>query len=496
MRLALAAILAVGVAAATEPKARGRRLRVCDDVVPPLTLDPAKEFSEKNHTIVQQIFEGLVRFDPEGRIEPALAVSWTRIDPLTVEFKLRENVRFHNGEPFDAESVRISIERLMDPKRFPAAGFLSSIERVESAGSSRVRIKTKFPDGLLLHRLAGFVTIVPPKYLSERGEERLAVQPIGTGPFRFVRAEPGRIVLAANPEHWAKRVQRFDVLEFLFLPVEGQVDGLLDGEVDIVTELPGTQTLRVMRSRHAMIVKKESFYTPASSWNCKSGPLADVRVRRAINLAVNREQLVRYDLLGNGRPLATLTMPGELGHASDLRPYPFDFAEARRLLKEAGHEKGFSLKALVKVQGMRTFKIIERQIARLGIRVDITPTTDGAAMADMQKASWDWIFAGCPDPLSHSFFVQFIFLSSLSPFSVTKDARYDELLASMVAALDPGEQERRGREIDHYMYDQALSLFTYQRIKTYGVRQGVHFTPSITGMPYFDLSYPEDAAEK
>src|SRR3989344_5745585 len=162
------------------------RLVVCDDVMPPLTLDPHKEFAEKNHILLQQIYEGLVRFDAEGRIEPALAVSWTRIDALRMRFKLREGVRFHNGDPFTANSVRFTVERYLDPKTgFPALGFISSLDRAEVVDELTVDLITHYPDGLLLNRLAGFILIVPEEHVRKAGDTALNDAPVGTGPFVF-----------------------------------------------------------------------------------------------------------------------------------------------------------------------------------------------------------------------------------------------------------------------------------------------------------------------
>lgn len=489
--------LAAAALPASPIRAAERVLRVCDDVAEPISLDPLKEFSEKYYTIIQQIFDSLVRFDPDGRIQPSLATSWRWVDQRTVEFQLRPGVEFHDGEPFTAESVRFSIEKLIDPKTgFPGAGFLSSIEGVEAVDASTVRIKTKFPDGILIHRLAGLVPILPPRYFSEHGAEYFGRHPVGTGAFRFLEWDHKgrRIVLEANKGYWVRDAVKFDRLVFEFIPQREQVDKLLSGEVDIVTELPGTDTLRVMKSGTAKIVKKESFYTMGSSLNGRTGPLSDRRVRQALNFALNKDELVRYDLLGNGRPAATLTLEGQSGHDPSLRPYPYDLKRARQLLKEAGYENGLRLKALVKVQGMRTMGIITKQLSRIGVVVDIDTTTDTDAVRDMGKKPWDWIFAGCPDPISHSFFIQFIFLSSLSPFSVTGDAVYDRMIEKMVNTIDAEKQARLGMELDRYMYDQALSLFTYQRIKTYGVRNGFLFIPSVTGMPYFYLSRPEGHA--
>lgn len=479
-------LLLAAPAIAAPPSAENGVLRVCDDVIAPISLDPLKEFSEKNHTIIQQIFDGLVRFDADGKIEPALAVSWSRPDPLTIEFKLRGGVRFHDGEPMDAEAVRYSLERFSDPKGgFPGAGFINSIDKIEIVDPLTLRVRTKYPDGIFLYRLAGLVTILPPDFSKRHPGADFDTHPVGTGAFKFVKWDKDQIVLERNADYWLKGFPRLKSLVFRFVPANEQVGMLLKGDLDIVTELPGTETMKVMNSGLARVIKRESFYTQASSLRTDGGPLADKRVREALNYAINKEELIRYDLLGNGKAISGMSLPGEIGHDPALTPYPYDLARAKKLLAESGFEHGFELSALVKVQGMRTMKILAAQLAKIGVKIDITPTTDARAVFDMQKKKWDWIFAGCPDPMSHSFFIQSIFLSSLSPFSVTHDPRYDELLAKMVTAVDPDEQQARGAELDDYIHDQALSVFTYQRLKTYGVRNGVEFAPSITGMPYF-----------
>lgn len=486
----LFALLLLAVPTAASPTV----LRVCDDVVEPLTLDPRREFSEKNHTLIQQIFEGLVRFDPEGRIEPALAESWRQVDPLTLEFRLRAGVTFHDGERFNAEAARFSVWSFADPQgSFPGAALFSSIENVQAIDDLTLRVRTRYPDGVLLHRLAGLVTMLPPAYIAKHGSEAFARRPVGTGPFRFVEWERGsRIALEANPSYWKKGYPRFKRLEFYFLPVERQVAGLLDGTIDIVTELPGTDTLKVMRSGVAHVIKKESFYTVGGSINISSSPLSDRRVRRALNHAIDRDALVRYDLLGNGKPLASLAMKGEIGYNNKLRPYRYDLQKARRLLKEAGYPNGVRLRAVVKAQGERTMRIVASQLKKAGIEVETTLTTDATVLQDIRSGTWDFTFGGCPDPLAHTFFIQSIFLSSRSPYSIMRNPEYDQRLEAMVGTLDPVEQQKSGEELDRYIHEEALSVFTYQRLKTYGVRRGVRFVPWITGMPYFDLSEPAD----
>ncbi|MBI5246263.1 MAG: ABC transporter substrate-binding protein [Elusimicrobia bacterium] len=475
--------------AAASPAAASTRnvLAVCDDVQDPLTLDPHKQFAEKNHTLLQQIFEGLVRFDPQGRIEPALAISWERRDPLRMRFHLRRDVRFHDGEPFDAESVRFTVARYLDPKTgFPALGFISSLDKVEIVDDHTVDIVTKFPDGLLLNRLAGFVLVVPARYMKEKGETSLELTPVGTGPFRFERWDRGRsLTLSRNEAYWNRGYPKAGGLVFKFIPTSGQLKALLAGEIDIATELAGTQTTEAMRSGFLKVIKTPSFYTVTGSLNSSRAPLSDKRVRQALNYAVNTEELIRYDLLGNGREIATVTMAGEEGHNPRLKPYPYDPRKAKSLLKEAGYEAGFTLKALVKVQGERAAKIVGGQLAKIGVVLDAHLITDAEVVRALTNDKWDVFIAGCPDPMAHSYFIQSVYLYGRSPYRVADNPAYDALLERMVATLDDGKRRELAEDLDRYMYDEALLIFLYQRIKTYGVGKGVDFVPAITGMPYF-----------
>lgn len=467
----------------------GRDLVICDDVAGPATLDPHKQFSEKNHTLLQQIYEGLVRFDPNGKIEPALAESWERVSPLSMRFHLRKGVVFHNGEPFTAESVRYSIARYLNPEtHFPAIGFISSLDHAEILDDYTVDIVTTFPDGLLLNRLAGFILIVPARYFQDEGTEAIEGHPVGTGPFLFKSMQNGKsIFLSANKSYWDPRFPKVSGLEFRFLPLEEQIQGLLRGEVDFVTELPGTRTTETMGK--AFVIKKDTYYTVTASLKLDKKPLSDPRVRQALNYAINRDEIVRYDLLGNGSPLATMTMPGEEGHDATLTPYPFNLEKAKDLLKMAGYPGGFEINALVKDQAIRTAKIIKKQLESVGVTLNIKLTTDSSILADASSKSWDMVMAACPDPMSHSFFIQSIVLYSKSPYSQSRNEKFDSLLENMVMTLDEGERKKKAIALDRLIYDEAWSLFTYQRLKTYGVSRHVRFIPPVTGMPHFLTVY-------
>ena len=473
----------------------GKTLRACEDVKDPLTLDPHRQFSEKNHTIVQQIFEGLVRFGPDGEIEPALAVSWERTGPRRMRFHLREGVRFHNGEPFDAEAVRFTVERYLAPETaFPAIGYVSSLERVEIIDKKTVDLVTREPDGLLLNRLAGFVVIVPPGHYASTPPERLHDRPVGTGPFAFESWERGdRVVLRRNPDYWDPRYPLIDRLVFSFIPMDRQVDALLAGKVDIVTSLQGTRTLEVQRSSSTKVLKKPTLYTMAANFNTRRPPLNDVRVRRAINHAVDRSDLIRYDLHGNGIAIGTLSLDGETGHDDSLPPYAFDPKLSKKLLRDAGFSGGFRLKVLLKVNAERTGRILAKQLSRVGIGLDFTRVTDAELFEKLRdRKAWDMAIYSCPDPMHHAYFIRSIFLGGESPFSLSREPAIDERTARMERTLDPARQAELSRELDRFIYEGHFALPTYQRVGVAGVRAGVRYTPYASGMPYFFAAGRED----
>lgn len=481
-RLFVMALLAGGAIAA-----HARVLNVCDDVADPMTLDPHKQFSEKNYTICWQIFDGLVRFDPDGEIEPALAVSWERVAPTRMRFKLRKGVRFHNGEPFDSGAVKFSIERYLDPKTgFPAMFFIDSIRGAEIVDAHTVDLVTKYPDAILLNRLAGLVLMVPPGYIKEKGDGHFSLRPVGTGAFVFKEWKKGRrIELTANRDYWLKGFPKVDGLTFNFIPYAEQTDALLAGRIDLVTDLPGTQTLRVKSEPGYTVIKKPSFYTMPFALRLSSGPLSSLKVRKALNHAVNKQNLIRYDLLGNGAPIATLSMPGETGHDPSLKPYEYSPAKAKRLLAEAGYPSGFSLLFLVKNNAGRAARIVAADLRRVGVNARMVMVSDADMIKEFKSGKYDMFAGSSPDPLGHSCFIQSIVLLSGSPFAWGGDAVFDKRLLDMVSAPDAAASEKLARENDRYVYDNAMSVFTYQKNMVYGFDRELSFSPYITGMPYF-----------
>jgi ABC-type transport system substrate-binding protein len=189
-------------------------------------------------------------------------------------------------------------------------------------------------------------------------------------------------------------------------------------------------------------------------------------------------------------------MPGEEGHNASLKPYSYDLRRARQLLKDAGYPGGFPLKVLAKAQSERAAKIMRGQLAKIGVTMDVHMIADAEMIAALAGSRWDVFISNCPDPMAHSYFIQSIFLYGNSPYSLGKNPLYNGMLESMVSTLDDAKRRDLAEELDKYIHDEALLLFTYQRIKTCGIRTNVDFTPSITGMPYFFNANKTGSMEK
>ena len=191
--------------------------------------------------------------------------------------------------------------------------------------------KNIFRQSFLLNHL--ITKIIPPKYFQDNGETSLQEHPVGTGPFIFKEWIKGkRITLTRNKKYWKKILGDVDQLEFNFIPAGKQSAMLLNGTINLVTELPGTQTTKISKSDILRIMKQNTLLTPLFWFVNFRGPLANPENRRALNMAINKKDLIRYAAFGNGHILASIGMPGEIGYNSDLKTYDFDPQKAKEIL--------------------------------------------------------------------------------------------------------------------------------------------------------------------
>ncbi|MFC3228397.1 ABC transporter substrate-binding protein [Marinibaculum pumilum] len=339
----LAAIAAPSPAPAQAPPG----VLIAAQIAEPKSLDPQVVTALNDFRILVNIYDGLVRYRPGSlEIAPALAEAWTISDDgLTYTFTLRENVRFHDGTPVDAAAVVFTFERMLDPDHphadtgpFPLAFFFDKLAAVDALDPRTVRFTLSEPFAPFLSNLAyPTALIVSPAAVRARGRD-FGRHPVGSGPFRFADWQPNRrVMLEADPDYWDGPPGLDKVV---FRPVTDtatRVAEMLSGGVDLMVEVPPDAVATFAADPDYRLYQAAGPHLWFLILNLREGPLADPRVRRAVNLAIDRQALVR-DVLQGTAEVATGAVPAAFAwaHDPDLPPWPHDPAAARRLLEEAG----------------------------------------------------------------------------------------------------------------------------------------------------------------
>ena len=322
---------------------------VVGQIAEPKSLDPQTVTATNDFRILVNVFDGLVRFKRGTlEVEPALATDWTvSDDQLTYTFNLREGVTFHDGTPFDAEAVKFTFDRMLDPDHpqhgtgpFPLAFFFSMVEAVETPDRMTVTFQLKEPFAPFLSNLA-YPTglIVSPSAVAESGQG-FARAPVGTGAFRFAEWTPDEAVtLARNPDYW-DGAPSMETVVFRPIPdAAARASDMLSGGIDIMAEVPPA-SLAAFRDNPNFVVHEE---TGPHLWflilNTREGPFSDKRVRQAVNYAIDKESLIE-DVLQGTADIAAGPIPPAFDWANDgsVQPYPHDPEKARELIRQAGVE--------------------------------------------------------------------------------------------------------------------------------------------------------------
>jgi peptide/nickel transport system substrate-binding protein len=473
--------------------ANSRSLRVIDSSTEPITLHPHRSFDQYSDVIISQVYEGLIDYDSDGRLVPRLAVRWEKLSPTRYRFWLRKGVRFHNGEPFDARAVRFSVERQIH--RMPPAANSVVFDpdlRAEIIDPYTVDLVTGRPDARLPSTLPMFLMILPPKYLTDVGDDGLEHHPIGTGPYRYRDRKRGHwIRLTANPDYWQPDLPHIKDVTFLFVPRYQQFDALMQGKSDLVTKLRGTDCLHVMTGPNTRVTKRHEAVALWISLKNTDGPFADRRVRQAVGYAINREHLIEYVDKGSSASVSIPSNSIEYGYNPELRPYPFDLDRSRRLLSEAGYPQGFKVRVLVSEDTSDMVRAIQTQLKMVGVEMDLTVVpwgkflrliTETKNVPEQTAPEWDmtaWITA---NPTLHAFFMPMALFYSKSPYAIVSDPLFDRTYLSYVTEENPELRQKLLNDLQARALNEAYGIYIAQRVQIYGLHWDLSIENSPTGM--------------
>ncbi len=335
-------------AAPAEAPTEGSTLRVALSTFPnSLDMPIAAERNASN--AAWQLYNSLVWVDDDGAVVPALAESWeVSEDGSEITMKLREDVTFHNGEPFSADSVIFSWERGMRPD-MQWSDRWAMVTDIEKVDDYMIVLKTEEPNPLLLRIIAENWAMVPPQYIEEVGEDGFAAHPVGTGPFEFVEWNKGdRIVMKAYSDYWEEGYPKVDNLIFRPIPESStRVAAIKTGEIDIVGRLSAEEAAQLKGVDGVEVISYpvDRVYYIAFN-NLTTGvdmPTEDPKVRQAMNYAVDVDAIIDALFAGNGRPSTGYVTPANWGYDTEIQPFGYDPDKARELLAEAGYPDGFEI---------------------------------------------------------------------------------------------------------------------------------------------------------
>jgi peptide/nickel transport system substrate-binding protein len=473
-------------------------------VAEPVNLDPAQVTDLNSNRVGRRIVETLVTFPDEStQVVPGLAESWTvSKDGLRYTFKLRRSVTFHDGTPFDAETVKFSIERQINPEhpfnklgKYPFANyFFGNVKAVEVVDPQTVEFVLKEPRASFLAILtAGAASVVSPTAVKKLGAD-YALTPVGTGPFKYVSWERGqRVVLEKNPSYWKFPVK---VDRVVFRPIvedQARLTELMTGTLDLMVGTPPDFVAQLEKSPSITLLKQVGAHVWYLGINNQRKPFEDKRVRQAMNYAVNKEAIVRDVLKGTGSLSAGPVLPNTWGADAALKPYPYDPARAKKLLAEAGFPNGFSTTLWVPESGsgmqspVAMSTVIQSNLKAIGINVALQTFEWGAFIANLRSKEQElfalsWM-AGNEDPdmvmypLLHS--------TQWTPGgpnrALYKNEKFDELLHQARLTTDDKKRAELYRQAQRIMYDDPPWIFIDHEIQTaaHGKRvQGFKLHPS------------------
>jgi peptide/nickel transport system substrate-binding protein len=475
--LALALVALVPGASAAPPK----DAIVIGLVAEPVTMDPPQITDLNSARVTKRIFEGLVGQELGSyKLVPGLAQSWDiSKDGLTYTFKLRPNVKFHDGTPFNAEAVKFVFERQLNDKgpyyatgTYPyVKGFLGNVAGVEVLDTTTVQIKLKAPLTPFLQYLAHqSLFMFSPEALRKWGKD-IVKHPVGTGAFKLETWEPGvKVVLSRNDQYWGGAPKIRQAIYVPIVEAQARLVALKTGDIDLTMDVPPDSLDELRRDPNIVVAESNSSAVWYVTLNTRHPILKDRRVRQALNYAVNKEAIIR-DILRGTAIVARGPLSPVYGafYEDNLARYPHDLDRARALLKEAGHAGGFELTFLVPESGsgmqspVEMATVIQANLAQIGVRAKIQTMEWGAYLKkyldqpDMAEMSWNPSI-GDPDHMMYMLLSSDRFPPAFNAGYYQND-RVDDLLRRARTTVDEKARVPLYREAQKLVVEDAPWIF-------------------------------------
>jgi peptide/nickel transport system substrate-binding protein len=471
------------------------------------TMDPQAQNIQTTITLLSMIYEPLITRDKQLAKAPALAESWTQTDPTTWRFKLRPNVKFHDGSPLTAADVAFTIARAQGATS-QFASYVAGLT-VKPVDDLTFDIVTPKADQLLPDKLL-YVPIMSkawaeknnalqPQNLREKQESFTALNANGTGPFKLAsRAPDSKTVLTRVPEYWGKLDG--NVTEVVWTPIGSdptRVAALLSGELDLLIDVPAQDVARLQANPDIKIEKVDEFRTIFFGFDLKNdapkyvdaggrNPFKDIRVRQAINLAVDRDAVVRTVMRGLASPTTQILAPGNVGYDPTLdKAVTTNRDRAKQLLAEAGYPNGFAFTFDCPndryVNDEQVCKTMATMLSQIGLKPNLNSMPRARYFPKIWERDTSMYMMGFNSPYFDGMYSLETMLMTrddkkgegIYNYSNIADQALDREIAAARDEMDPKKREAMMKALYKKITDDALFVSLYNQVLVYAMRKNV-----------------------
>ncbi len=461
---------------------------------PPRTMNPHGSDADANLSVMANFFEGLMqRKGAEGKLVPALAERYEHPDLLTWKFYLRKGVKFHNGNPFTAEDVKFSFERLSNPDVSEFINTGKSIASIDILDDYTVVIKTKDPIPWFVNNMHQ-IYIMDKESTEARDPGEVQVKPIGTGSYKFVEWVKGSYLkMEANEDYWEgappiKNVELRPITES-----STRFAALVSGQAEVVSGVPVELYEKVVQNPKLEVVARPARRSIFLVLGNKPGsPMADLRVRQAMYMAINEDEIIEKIMRGHAAPAAQIPDPPTIGYNGTLTRLPYDPEMAKKLLKEAGYEKGFEVTLSGPndryVQDEQIAEAVAKYLAKVGIRANLDVKPKSIFFPEVSEGKLDFYLIGWFDgtfDMGRTYFKLLHTRDMEKGFGGLNGANFsdsevDAMLQSTASIADQEKREKVLRDLNKMaMVDKIAVIPLHYQQDIYAIQKGkgIKFTP-------------------
>lgn len=459
----------------------------------PVGLDPHTVSSTSSIRIFRQIYNTLIDVDDDMNFIPSLAESWEQPDDLTYIFKLREGVKFHNGREMTADDVKYSFERVLNPETAAIGkSYYDSIDKIEAVDKYTVKFTLKEPFAPFMTNLTSLYGAIVPKEVVEENGNLMQVA-CGTGPFMLKEWIPdNKVILEKNPDYFVEGEPKLDAIEYYVMTDESaRVAALRTGNVDLI-KLPASSIPLVEGNKDINILEYQSNDYSYVGFNLDLDKFKDVRVRQAISLAIDRQEII--NLVYDGKAKVTGFVPEAMGRwaidyeAEEL--YQQNIEKAKQLMAEAGYPDGFETTIAVGLLDdiNATGEVLQKQLEQIGIKATIQNLESGQYVDAWKNRTHEMMVgrngAGSDPNRAVAFFFSSTGSANVWGYS---NPEVDALCDKGKVTVDEAEREEVYKEAQKLIVKDVPNLFIASPMEYYFARTNVEgFKPTTFHTEDFD----------